>query len=221
MAKVVVLVVGIEKMPGLAELSAGGYQLTLVATPQEALERLEQAQTEAALLSWNPSHREEQGQLLERCLGRTQTVALVAEKDLEDYLRGPTADDFLLAPPRPRELLARLGRLLAQRSEPEGSLLRSGDLTLDLEQYRVWVNERSVDLTYTEYELLRFLASNRGRVFSRETLLNKVWGYDYFGGSRTVDVHIRRLRAKLEDKDHTFIETVRNVGYRFQPSPPL
>ncbi|MBI4216585.1 MAG: response regulator transcription factor [Chloroflexi bacterium] len=221
MAKVVVLGVGLEKMPGLAELSAGGYQLTLVATPQEALELLEQAQPEAALLSWNPSHREELGRLLERCLGRIQTVAVVAEKDLEDYFQGPAADDFLLAPPRPRELLARLGRLLSQRTEPEGSLLRSGDLTLDLEQYRVWVNERSVDLTYTEYELLRFLASNRRRVFSRETLLNKVWGYDYFGGSRTVDVHIRRLRAKLEDKDHIFIETVRNVGYRFQPSPPL
>jgi two-component system alkaline phosphatase synthesis response regulator PhoP len=75
-----------------------------------------------------------------------------------------------------------------------------------------------VDLTYKEYELLRFLATNAGRVFTREALLNKVWGYDFYGGARTVDVHIRRLRSKIEERD-TFIDTVRNVGYRFRATP--
>ncbi|MEO6197835.1 MAG: winged helix-turn-helix domain-containing protein, partial [Dehalococcoidia bacterium] len=82
--------------------------------------------------------------------------------------------------------------------------------------YTVQVAGRSVDLTYKEYELLRYLATNRERVFSRETLLSNVWGYDFYGGARTVDVHVRRLRSKIEDRHRTFIETVRNVGYRFK-----
>jgi DNA-binding response OmpR family regulator len=77
------------------------------------------------------------------------------------------------------------------------------------------VGGNPVMLTFREYELLKFLASNRGRVFTREALLNRVWGYDYYGGDRTVDVHIRRLRSKIEDASHTFIETVRNIGYKF------
>ena len=75
---------------------------------------------------------------------------------------------------------------------------------------------KTLSLTFTEYGLLVFLAANSGRVFSREALLNKIWGYDYYGGDRTVDVHIRRLRAKLEWGKHSFIETVRGVGYRFK-----
>ena len=75
-----------------------------------------------------------------------------------------------------------------------------------------------MELTFKEYELLRFLTNNRDRVFNRETLLSKVWGYDFYGGARTVDVHIRRLRSKIEDRHRTFIETVRNVGYRFRAS---
>jgi two-component system alkaline phosphatase synthesis response regulator PhoP len=75
-----------------------------------------------------------------------------------------------------------------------------------------------VEFTFREYELLRFLAANEGRVFTRDTLLDRVWGYDYYGGDRTVDVHIRRLRSKIEDAGHTFIETVRNIGYRFRSS---
>jgi DNA-binding response OmpR family regulator len=74
--------------------------------------------------------------------------------------------------------------------------------------------------TYKEYELLRFLATNPDTVFTRETLLNKVWGYDFYGGARTVDVHVRRLRSKIEDRSHSFIETVRNVGYRFRSQLP-
>lgn len=76
---------------------------------------------------------------------------------------------------------------------------------------------KRISLRYKEYELLLLMASNPGRVFSRDTLLNQIWGYEYLGGTRTVDVHIRRLRSKIEDADHTFIETVWQVGYRFKP----
>jgi two-component system alkaline phosphatase synthesis response regulator PhoP len=80
----------------------------------------------------------------------------------------------------------------------------------------VYVGTRLVNLTFMEYELLKFLATNKGRVFSRSKLLDEIWGYDYYGGDRTVDVHIRRLRSKIEDATHTFISTVRNIGYRFK-----
>lgn len=87
---------------------------------------------------------------------------------------------------------------------------------IDPAQCEVTLEGEVVELTFKEYELLRFLASNRGRVFTREALLNWVWGYDYYGGERTVDVHVRRLRSKIEDSKHVFIETVRNIGYRFK-----
>ena len=87
---------------------------------------------------------------------------------------------------------------------------------IDIARCEVSVGGRLVMLTFKEYQLLKFLASNRGTVFTRDALLNKVWGYDFFGGDRTVDVHIRRLRSKIEDANHAFIETVRNIGYRFR-----
>ena len=89
---------------------------------------------------------------------------------------------------------------------------------IDQTRYEVTVSGHRVLLTFKEYELLRLLAQNPGRVFSREELLSRVWGYEYFGGTRTVDVHVRRLRSKVQDANHTFIETVWNVGYRFKPA---
>lgn len=95
------------------------------------------------------------------------------------------------------------------------NLIKTGDLVIDVNKYEVLLNGNKVGLTFKEYELLKFLSSNRGRVYSRDQLLDKIWGYDYYGGTRTVDVHIRRLRSKIEDKKHVFIETVRNIGYKF------
>ncbi|CAI8045617.1 Transcriptional regulatory protein GlnR [Geodia barretti] len=95
-------------------------------------------------------------------------------------------------------------------------LIRVGELTIDLQSYEVNMGGRRVSLTYKEFQLLTLLASNPGRVYTREALLNQVWGYDYLGGTRTVDVHIRRLRSKIEDPDHLFVETIWNVGYRFR-----
>ncbi len=129
-------------------------------------------------------------------------------------------DDFVATTASAGELSLRLRQALWRRTGVDTrNVLRYGDLEMDLANYTVQVGGQPVELTYKEYELLRFLATNSGRVLNRETLLNRVWGYDFYGGGRTVDVHIRRLRSKIEDRHHTFIETVRNVGYRFRASP--
>ena len=128
-------------------------------------------------------------------------------------------DDFCLMPMRPAELQARLQHLFwssGRGTRPE--LVEYGPLALNIETYQAAVDGEPVDLTYMEYELLKFLASSPGKVFTRETLLSRVWGYDYYGGARTVDVHIRRLRAKLGEEHAGLIHTVRSVGYRFGQS---
>jgi DNA-binding response OmpR family regulator len=126
-------------------------------------------------------------------------------------------DDFIATTAAPEEMVLRVRQAIWRRTGVDAeNVLRCGDLEMDLANYTVHIGGRPVDLTYKEYELLRFLATNADRVLNRETLLNKVWGYDFYGGGRTVDVHIRRLRSKIEDRHHTFIETVRNVGYRFR-----
>lgn len=127
------------------------------------------------------------------------------------------ADDFVLYPGQEEELRLRIKRLLPGNGAilPE-ECIRCGDLVVDLASCEVSLKGEVLDLTFREYELLKFLALNRGRTFTREALLNRVWGYDYFGGDRTVDVHIRRLRTKTGDLDNPYIETVRNIGYRFR-----
>jgi DNA-binding response OmpR family regulator len=130
-------------------------------------------------------------------------------------------DDVLLHTCGPAELEARIklaiGRLNAQReaADPEAHVIRSGEVIVDDATYTAKIGSRHLDLTFKEFELLKFLAQHPGRVFSRQQLLQEVWGYDYFGGTRTVDVHVRRLRAKLGPDNETLIGTVRNVGYRF------
>ena len=125
-------------------------------------------------------------------------------------------DDFVVRPFNLSELVARIGRIL-NRTNNAGNQdsVRRGDLVIDLAKCEVSVSGRLVVLTFKEYELLKFLMRHKGKVFTREALLNEVWGYDYYGGDRTVDVHIRRLRSKIENADHTFISTVRNIGYKF------
>jgi DNA-binding response OmpR family regulator len=128
-------------------------------------------------------------------------------------------DDFCLHPFHPRELEARLRHLFwrtGRGARPE--LVEYGELVLNLETYQAAISGRPLDLTYMEYELLKFLASHPGKVFTRETLLSRVWGYEYYGGARTVDVHVRRLRAKLGEEHANLIQTVRSVGYRFGQS---
>jgi two-component system, OmpR family, alkaline phosphatase synthesis response regulator PhoP len=128
-------------------------------------------------------------------------------------------DDFVVAPVRTAELAARLGALFQRTARPEeAELVEYGPLVINLTTYQAAVGGRVLDLTYMEYELLRFLATHPMRVFTREALLNRVWGYEYYGGARTVDVHVRRLRAKLGESHAGLISTVRSVGYRFGSS---
>ena len=126
--------------------------------------------------------------------------------------------DFFVMPPSPGEVTARLRQVQSRDHRHLGGkkVIRAGDLSIDLERYEVFNRGSRVVLTFKEYQLLYALASNSGRVCTRESLLNRIWGYDYYGGTRTVDVHIRRLRSKLEDTDQALIETVWNVGYRFR-----
>jgi DNA-binding response OmpR family regulator len=126
------------------------------------------------------------------------------------------AGDIIVEPFSEAELLARVRlALLKANGELSADTIKRGDVLIDVANYRVLLNQQPVDLTYKEYELLKFLATNDGKVFTREALLNRVWGYNYYGGARTVDVHIRRIRSKIEAGGAAYIETVRNVGYRF------
>ncbi len=128
-------------------------------------------------------------------------------------------DDFCLIPLQPIELTTRLQHLLAKSAKgSRQNLIQYGPLALNIETYQAALAGQPIDLTYMEYELLRFLAGHPGKVFTREILLSRVWGYDYYGGARTVDVHIRRLRAKLGEEHANLIHTVRSVGYRFGQS---
>ncbi len=142
-------------------------------------------------------------------------LVLVAEEQIERITVDVAVDDFIVLPTTAAELARRVERALWRRHGIDSeNFVRCGALTIDLSNYRVTVDGESLVMTFKEYELLRFLSMNAGRVFTREQLLNRVWGYDYFGGARTVDVHIRRIRSKIEIHGHAFIETVRNVGYR-------
>lgn len=142
-------------------------------------------------------------------------MAAVAPESIARVSADLAVDDFVVLPVTLPELARRIERVLWRKHGIDSeNVVRCGALTIDLANYRVLVDGEPLVLTFKEYELLRFLAMNAGRVFTREQLLNRVWGYDYFGGARTVDVHIRRIRSKIEVHGHAFIETVRNVGYR-------
>ena len=127
--------------------------------------------------------------------------------------------DFIVAPINTDELELRIRKLTIQEEKDldDGTVIID-DLTINPANYDVTISGKRIDLRFKEYELLLLLASNPGRVYDRATLLNQIWGYDYFGGTRTVDVHVRRLRSKIEtESDKNFIETIWNVGYRFKP----
>jgi two-component system, OmpR family, alkaline phosphatase synthesis response regulator PhoP len=146
----------------------------------------------------------------------TDVPILLSIKPEELNGRVPLAEELLITPFTPAELEARIVRARQQVGGGiEAQAVRVGTLEVDLATYKVSVDGEPVDFAFKEYELLRFLITHPGRVFSREALLNRVWGYDYYGGARTVDVHVRRLRAKLGSEHAARIQTVRGVGYRF------
>jgi DNA-binding response OmpR family regulator len=141
-------------------------------------------------------------------------VPVVAEDDLERLPWHEVADDLLLPDASAAELHVRLSILARRTGDADGAVLRLGPLAMNVETYQVSIGTRPLDLTFKEFELLRFLIQRPGRVFTRSDLLQEVWGYNFYGGTRTVDVHVRRLRAKLGPDHEGLIETVRGVGYR-------
>jgi DNA-binding response OmpR family regulator len=147
-------------------------------------------------------------------------VPIVVGLDAGALTLGPEVlevHELLVTPFTAVELSARIARARrAVHGVQEGDVVRSGDLELNVATYQVAIGAEPVDFTYMEYELLKFLMTHPRRAFSREALLSRVWGYDFYGGARTVDVHVRRVRAKLGTEHATKLKTVRRVGYRWE-----
>lgn len=145
-----------------------------------------------------------------------ETIVLISKDRTREIELLEDMSDFVLCPYDVRELDVRIKLILRRREDVStGDVIEVGNLVIDPAKYEVTVNGWPVVLTLKEYELLRYLVTRRGRVITREVLLDQVWGYDYYGGTRTVDVHIGRLRTKIETGEYSFIKTVRGVGYIF------
>jgi DNA-binding response OmpR family regulator len=140
-------------------------------------------------------------------------IMIVPEQSVSQLKADWFFDEFVIHPFRKGELASRISGLLWKKGVGEDSITIAR-LKINFKEYSVYLENERLDVTYKEFELLRLLVQNRGEVFSRKDLLSKIWGMEYIGGTRTVDVHIRRLRGKLGDEFNTIIETVRNVGYR-------
>jgi DNA-binding response OmpR family regulator len=154
-------------------------------------------------------------------LESTPTLALIDLEEVREVPRIKGLNDFCVRPGHKDELSTRLRRLVVKKtSGSAGNELRCGGLVIDQKGFMATLDGRPMDLAYQEFLLLRFLVGNPDHAFSREQLLARVWGWDYFGGSRTVDIHVRRLRAKLGHPYATWLHTIRHVGYRWSPGAP-
>ena len=201
-------------------LGSSGYEAKGVANGKELKKALKEEMPDLILLDiMLPG--EDGYAVLEYLKGRPDTqdipVIMVTAKEAEyDKVRGLEggADDFITKPFGMMEFLARVKAVLRRTKKQEiPREYHYKELTVDMKSHKVWENGRSVDLTLKEFELLRYLLENQGTVLSREKILEKIWGYEIYGETRTVDVHIRTLRQKLGDSG-SLIETVRGVGYR-------
>ncbi len=197
----------------LRTLEEEGVTYALVAEMEEVTK-----EHNAVVIDLSVSPQRDVPPLAQRCLELAiPLICVLTPRHLPRYDHSWGATDFILLPARVGEVSARIRKATKQGMAQSGEkVLEVGDLRIDQEGYEVFNRGRRINLTFKEYQLLCLLASNPGRVFSRETLLNQIWQYDYYGGTRTVDVHIRRLRSKVEDPGQTYIETVWNVGYRFR-----
>jgi len=201
-----------------AELAQRGFDCLIVPHNDEAIKQIAGQHIGVMLLDTDEattgSEAWEQAQRI-RQERQIPLIALVSGEKLNGL--DSNIDDFVVKPWEPNEVTVRIKRILREKESIDNEdIIRCGDLVIDSAKCEVSLSGKPIMLTFKEYQLLKFLASNKGKVFTRESLLNKVWGWDYYGGDRTVDVHIRRLRSKIEDPTHTFIETVRNIGYRLR-----
>ncbi len=184
----------------------------------DQLDENDGAAPDAVLLDMSSLEQPDARRMVEECHDRKLPVlAAVPREAITSYDPSLNPDEMLISPVSEAEFTVRVEQAIFRVSGPSGpKLLKVGDLSIDQERYDVTVSGRRVALTYKEFQLLVLLASNPGRVYTREALLSQIWGYDYLGGTRTVDVHIRRLRSKVESPGHSFVETIWNVGYRFK-----
>jgi DNA-binding response OmpR family regulator len=211
----------VEILPSLALLQ---HQVKIV--PAEASVLIDVPETDVLLLDARrdiPAAKN-LAKLLQATGSGAPVVVITTEGGLSALSADWGIDDVILDTAGPAEVDARIriaiGEFAAHLAETDSSSgeIRTGEVSIDENSYTARVKGRALDLTFKEFELLKFLAQHPGRVFTRAQLLQEIWGYDYFGGTRTVDVHIRRLRSKLGPEHEAIIGTVRNVGYRFTVS---
>ena len=199
-----------------------GFQVKWVGMDQ--LEKLEEGQGRFLLGILDATGFERLSELIRRVresrpCKELPLIALVKEGHLKELASARGLEDFVTFPAAPELVETRIRFLLTRLNHvAPGGGMRIGALELDVDRYEISLEGEPLELTYKEFELLKFLATHPGRVFSRDQLLNQVWGYNFIGGTRTVDVHVRRLRSKLGPKYASLIDTVRNVGYKFLES---
>jgi two-component system alkaline phosphatase synthesis response regulator PhoP len=197
-----------------------GFNRSSARTAEEAIDQLYARRVDlliADLESWKEQGIAVYKRVREELGGRDMSsIIVISPEMMRDISFSLAFDDFVVKQDEPREVLLRIRQLLWHQSRLDaGQMIKIEDLIMDLNSYEVSIQGKRVYLTYKEFELLKCLVLNRGKVFTREALLDKVWGYDNYAGTRTVDIHIQRLRSKLGGKYSDMIQTVRNVGYSF------
>ncbi len=211
-------------------LSLEGYEVIITMSSLDGLDIIKQDKPDLVLLDWMLPKMS--GIELLNIIRSDEdyddiaVIMLTAKNMEEDKLEGLTigADDYVTKPFSIKELSARVKNILKRYNKQDSNnktnklgsnKLKAGDLILELDRHEVYLRDRLIDLTVKEYGILKLLLENKGRVISREHILEKIWGYDYFGETRTVDVHIRYLRKKLGE-DENFIDTIRGLGYKIK-----
>jgi DNA-binding response OmpR family regulator len=200
-------------LPALADLR---FDIKVEPLSAGAIDHVRELEPAAALVDAgeNPGQAWSVLQAMRAAELRIPTLAIVDRDGVERYPWQEVVDEFVYPGSPAAEIGLRVAMLRRRAGVSDGAAICLGALAIDTESYRVTAQGRPLDLTFKEFELLRFLASHAGRVFTRPALLREVWGYDFYGGTRTVDVHVRRLRAKLGPEHEHLIQTVRSVGYR-------
>jgi DNA-binding response OmpR family regulator len=209
----VLLCISAERLNPLPPLEILGHQLTVIGFDPQELSEAPRHDLVVLDARQNVLGAKSVGRILSAAQWHKPMLLVVSDSVLAAVSAEWGASDFILDNASLAEVDVRVRLLLAGKTEARVQQQIETGLVIDLDSYSAKIGGRSLDLTFKEFELLRYLNDNPGRVFSREQLLSEVWGYDYFGGTRTVDVHIRRLRAKLGEHE-SIIGTVRNVGYR-------
>ena len=212
----ILLVAPKDKQDSLTQLEVDGFVLVCSDETESVDSKIDETLPSLLMLDLASFWADQCTSVIELCKQYDIPVLGIVPKDWNlDSDNRLNVSDLLFYPFTANELRIRVSRLVSNHINDNPPNIQIGSIFIDLERYEVIVAGRKVVLTYKEYQLLCLMASAPGRVYSREVLLSTIWGYDYFGGTRTVDVHIRRLRSKIENSGDVFIETVRNVGYRF------